>query len=246
MKSRQRTEELMDAPSANEATLRASLDFIERVNRRLGYTRALIAHLSAMIERDFPHGSPTPIRILDIATGSADVPRAILDWARGRYDVQIVGVDLHPVTLQIAAEQSREYLDRLQCMRADALALPFDAVSFDYVITSMFLHHLDDEQIVKVLSSAKDIARHGVIAADLIRNRRALFWISAFTMFSNPMVKHDARASVRQAFTLREFAALAERAGLHDAKVQKHFGHRLVMAWKNTFEHEATKQRRNQ
>lgn len=231
MKSRQRSEELMDSLSAEEPTLRASLDFIERVNRRLGYTRALIAHLVAMIERDFPNGAPTPIRILDIATGSADVPRAILDWARGRYDVRIVGVDLHPITLQIAAEQSQEYSDRLQFMRADALALPVDADSFDYVITSMFLHHLDNEQIVKVLASAKQISRHGVIAADLLRNRRALFWISAFTLFSNPMVKHDARASVRQAFTLQEFATLAQRAGLIDARIRKHFGHRLVMTW---------------
>lgn len=222
----------MDAPGADETTLRASLDFIERVNRRLGYTRALITHLNAMIKSDFPNGSSTPIRILDIATGSADVPRAILDWARGRYDVQIVGVDLHPVTLQIAAELSRDYSDRLQFMRADALALPFDSGSFDYVITSMFLHHLDDDQIVKVLSSARHIAQHGVIAADLMRNRRALFWISAFTIISNPMVKHDARASVRQAFTLEEFKALADHAGLNDARIQKHFGHRLVIAWK--------------
>jgi ubiquinone/menaquinone biosynthesis C-methylase UbiE len=243
MTSRQRTSEMMDSPAADERTLRRSLHFIERVNRRLGYTRALIRHIEAMIEDDCPNRSPTPVRILDIATGSADVPRAVLDWARGRHDLEVVGVDLHPITLQIAVELSHDYSPALQFMQADALALPFDADSFDYVITSMFLHHLDDDQIVKVLSSAKRIARRGVIAADLIRNRRALFWISAFTMFSNPMVKHDARASVRQALTLPEITEFARSAGLNDAQVHRHFGHRLVMSWRNSKQREAAKQR---
>src|SRR3712207_8990927 len=39
------------------------------------------------------------IRIIDLATGSADIPRAILRWADRRgFDVRIVGVDRHGVT----------------------------------------------------------------------------------------------------------------------------------------------------
>jgi hypothetical protein len=43
-------------------------------------------------------------------------------------------------------------------------------------------------------------------------------------------VKHDARVSVRQAFTREEILALRDKAGLGFAEYHKHFGHRFVLA----------------
>jgi len=249
---RQRTAEWMDSADADTGELRSSLAFIERINRRLGYTRALISRLEAFSADGLlappcfqpsrgTDGSqaaaseapadPRPISILDIATGSADVPRAILDWAqRRRRNVRVVGVDFHAITLQIARERSAGYETRLTLMRADALELPFADASFDYVITSMFLHHLDDREVVGVLRAADRIARRGLVVADLSRSRRALAWITLFTLFSNPMVKHDARVSVRQAFTPGEVIELARSAGVGYLRCHRHFGHRFVLA----------------
>jgi hypothetical protein len=44
------------------------------------------------------------------------------------------------------------------------------------------------------------------------------------------MVRHDARASVAQAFTRQEVLRLRDRAGLHFAEYHRHFGHRWVLA----------------
>jgi hypothetical protein len=71
-----------------------------------------------------------------------------------------------------------------------------------------------------------------MIAADLLRSRRAYFWIALFTVFSNPMVKHDARVSVTGAFSRLELLALRDRAGLNYLKPHRHFGHRVVLAGK--------------
>lgn len=216
----------MDAPDADPVLLARSLTFIRRVNALLGYTRTTIGHLE-QFSRRWRRGET--IRIIDLATGSADIPRAILRWAdREGWDVRIVGVDLHAATARAARAGNAD--PRLQIVRADVLDLPFVDGSFDYALTAMFLHHLDDDVAVRVLAAMGRVARRGVIAADLLRHRRAYAWISLFTLFANPMVRHDARVSVAQAYTRPEVLRMREAAGLGFANYHRHFGHRWVLA----------------
>ena len=95
----------MDDPSAVPGELQRSLVFIRRVNHWLGYTRSTLAHLERF-SKSWTRGRT--IRILDVATGSADVPLAILKWAAKRgWDVQIVGIDLHARTIAAARAVSQ-------------------------------------------------------------------------------------------------------------------------------------------
>lgn len=226
LRTRQRQPELMDAQNADPVALARSLRFIRRVNSVFGYTRATLRYLE-QFSRHWRRGQR--IDIIDLATGSADIPRAILRWAsRHGFDVHVTAVDRHPLTMQYAAEDHAD--PRLHLVRADVMNLPFDAGSFDYAITAMFLHHLDEEDVVRVLRTMSRIARQGIIVSDLLRHRRAYAWISAFTLLANPMARHDARASVAQAFTGEEILALAGRAGLTFAAYHRHFAHRFVLA----------------
>jgi ubiquinone/menaquinone biosynthesis C-methylase UbiE len=219
--------EWMDAESVPRDRLDRALRFIRIVNAGLGYTRATLRHLDAAA-RDVP--ADRPLRVLDVATGSADVPQAIARWARRRRRaVACAGLDLHAATLDHARLVTA---GRVPLVRGDALALPFDDAAFDVVMTSMFTHHLPDDLVVRVLSEMRRVASRRVIVADLIRDRRAHRWITLFTALADPMVKHDARLSVRQAFTVEEVSQLARRAGMKDANVVRHFGHRFVMTWR--------------
>lgn len=225
--SRQREPEWMDSPAVDPVQLRRSLAFIRCINRTLGYTRATLSHLDRF-SRCWKHGQR--ITILDVATGSGDVPLAILRWAKKReFDVRIVGVDLHKATLDAAAE-CRESVSHFHLVRADAMALPFGNDAFDYALSGMFLHHLNDEVAACALREMNRVARLGVIAADLLRTRRAYAWATIFTLLANPMVKHDARVSVAQAFSEAEVLSLRDRAGWSFARYFRHFGHRFVLA----------------
>ena len=229
--TRRRQHEWMDDPAADPAMLERSLRFIRRVNSWLGYTRATLKHLARFAQR-WERGRP--IRILDVATGSADVPLAVLRWAAKRgHDVRIVAVDLHPRICDAARQAAAEagvLSDKLQIVQADATKLPFADGSFDYAMTSMFLHHLDEDVVVNVLREMDRVSQRGILAADLLRRRRAYFWISLFTLASNAMVRHDGRASVAQAFTRAEIEALRDRAGVGYARYFGHAGHRFVIA----------------
>jgi ubiquinone/menaquinone biosynthesis C-methylase UbiE len=223
---RRRQQEWMDEAAADVDQLRQSLGFIRRINSLLGYTRATLKHLERF-SRTWKQGER--IDIIDLATGSADIPRAILRWAvRKGFDVHIVGVDRHAVTVRAAEEGPAD--PRLRIVQGDAFNLPFPAKSFDYALTAMFLHHLDDGEVVTVLKTMGSLARRGVIVADLLRHYRAYAWVSLFTAFSIPMVRHDAKVSVAQAFSKNEILRLAGQAGINFARYYRHFGHRFVLA----------------
>jgi 2-polyprenyl-3-methyl-5-hydroxy-6-metoxy-1,4-benzoquinol methylase len=226
-RSRRREAEWMDRPDVGRADLERSLRFIRRINRLLGYTRATLHYLD-LFSKTWPRDEI--IRIADFATGSADIPRAILRWATNRgFQVQIVGIDLHPTTVQIARSLGPRD-PRLSVIVGDALAAPFEDDSFDYALTAMFLHHLSDEQAVQVLREMNRVARRGIIAADLLRDRRAYWWITLFTVLSDPMVRHDGRVSVQQAFSREEVLDIRRRAGIEFAEYREHFAHRFVLA----------------
>ena len=218
--------EWMDDPAADPAELARALAFIRGVNRRLGYARATVGHLARFAPR-WPTDRPTTI--LDVATGSADIPAALFRWAdRTGRSVQITGLDLHAATLADAAAHVPDH--RLTLVRGDALALPFADRSVDYVICGMFLHHLPDAAVVAAMREMDRVARRGVVVADLLRSGRAYAWITLFTLAAGDMVRHDARGSVAGAYTTAELLALRDRAGLAYAAPHRHFGHRLVLA----------------
>lgn len=225
LRSRLRQTELMDAPELSAENLSKALRFLQRINRLFGYSRSSVRYLV-----DFSQNwrLDRPIQILDIATGAADIPLDILNWSKGRnFNIHITAIDLHPHTAQFAKSQLAGH--QANVLRADALDLPFADQSFDYSMTSLFLHHLDDNQVVRALSEMNRVARRGIIIGDLIRNRRALFWIKLFTIFANPIVKHDGAVSVAQAFTRTEILWLFERAGIDYARYYRHFGHRFAI-----------------
>jgi 2-polyprenyl-3-methyl-5-hydroxy-6-metoxy-1,4-benzoquinol methylase len=226
LEHRRREAEWMDAPDADPKLLARSLGFIRAINFFLQYTRATLGHLKRF-SGEWKEGET--IWILDVATGSGDVPVAIIRWAKRRgLRVRVAGVDLHHQTLLAAMGNCAG--KGIGLVRGDATRLPFADGAFDYVLTSMFLHHLDEPTAVAVLAEMDRVASRGIIAADLLRSRRAYFWISLFTTFSNSMVKHDARVSVSGAFNEAELLWCCDAAGTGYLKPYRHFGHRLVLA----------------
>lgn len=219
--------EWMDDPRADPAEVQRSLKFIRRINILLGYTRATLQHLERFSHSWAPGQQ---IRVVDLGTGSADIPLAILRWAQRRgFDVRIVGLERHGRTAQMALGSANGN-PRLKIIQGDVLNMPLAEGTFDYALTAMFLHHLSDAQAVSVLMAMDRLARRGVIVADLLRNPRAYRWIKLLTALSNPMVRHDAALSVLQAFSKPEAIRLAQSAGLKYVQYYPHFGHRFVLA----------------
>ena len=221
--------ELMDEPEQDRAQLARSLADLRAVNRWLGGTRVALHHLEELVER---HPQPS-YRLLDVATGSGDIPLRVAEWARHRdLEIEIVATDNHPGTLALAREHTAAD-PAVRTQHADALSLPWPDESFDVALLSTSLHHFDDERdCLRVLREMYRVSRIGLIVNDLARSRAALLGarlLAATAWRTHPVTRHDGPLSVRRSFTPAELRSLASRAGFAKSRVQAHFPFRLAL-----------------
>lgn len=220
--------ELMDNTGIAPDIVRNNLNDLRRVNSYLGGVKLTIEGLEHLTA-DFKPGDE--IAMLDVATGAVDIPKQLLPWAHERGLVpRIVATDINPESLAIAAESVPA---EIQLAVADGRDLPFPDRSFDIVLCSLALHHLDPDDAVRMLSEMNRIARHGVVINDLVRcwHGYAGAWIFS-RMLTPPgsLGRHDAPISVRRAYTRREMVDMAREAGFTRGIFDSYLGYRVAMA----------------
>ena len=216
--------ELMDDDEmiGTQAQWRESLADLARVNALLGGWNALRGELERL---------PTlPARVVDVATGGADLPRRLLDYLAQRgTKAQCVAVDRSERLLRIAEEMAGRRSDLL-FVKADARTLPFADRSFELATCNLALHHFDPFDAIQVL---RELARVAAIAIvnDLRRSRVA--WAFArfiFPLFTrNEFTRNDGPISVLRAYTPAELRELARRAGWTSISVRKKGGYRMTL-----------------
>ncbi|MEO8206466.1 MAG: methyltransferase domain-containing protein [Chthoniobacterales bacterium] len=203
--------EQMDLPQPVSAELEKDLDNLRKLNSWFGSYR-LIRHF---LRRWLKPGAS--VRILDLATGSGDIPREIVRWCRARHiTVEIDAVDFHPSTLEIAKKRNAEFPE-IRHHQADARNFS-PGEQWDIVICSLALHHFSDSDAVQVLKRCHTLSGKHVLVADLCRTPFAKFgiWFITATIFRHPMTKYDGRLSIARAFSHAEMHQLAQDAGWKD------------------------------
>jgi ubiquinone/menaquinone biosynthesis C-methylase UbiE len=222
--------ELMDGSDYTVEEMIDTLAELRRVNHYLGGHRALTRHLFPMIER---LGRPV-VRLLDIGTGSADIPIRVVEWARSRkIKVKYVVVDLNPIVAEEARQQVKNYPE-IEAVCGNALNLPFAAGAFDFVTASLFLHHFETPNAAELLRALSEKAGVALIINDLRRHPVAYYSINILTQIftRNRLVRNDAGVSVLRSFTERDIEKLSEASGLR-FDVHRHFPYRYILINRN-------------
>lgn len=221
---RDRIPERMDDPGLDPGEHRRALAGLARLN---GWSRGA-GVLWRPIYRAAREAAPRPLRVLDVATGGGDVPRAIERLSdRAGVSVEVAGCDISPTA--VAAARARG----LPAFAHDALRDPLPA-GYDVVTCSLFLHHLSDDEAVTLLRRMGEAAGSLVLVNDLARSRfgYAGVWLACRLLSRSPVVRSDGPASVRSAYTPTEALALAGRAGLAGATVGRRFPCRYLLEWR--------------
>lgn len=215
----------IDDPNQPFAELARSMEDVARTNRLFGGTQTVVLHVARLL-RDVPVGAS--VRILDIATGSADIPRALLAWGRGRgLDLTIVAVDNHAAMLRMA----RGSAPGVHLAQADALALPFAPHSFDLALCALAFHHLGFEASARLLAAMDAVTTRGFVVSDLRRDRATLWGVQASVaaLRVHRFTRHDAPASVRRAFTPPEYRKMVGLSGVQSVRVYRHWYFRIAL-----------------
>ncbi len=185
---------------------RASLRDLARINRYLGGYYVLGKLFQSVAQPG------DRFSVLDIGAASGDMGAAI----QRRYPLaQITSLDYKGDHLAQAADPK---------VVADAFRLPFRASSFDFVFSSLFLHHFTNDQVVELFRSFRGLARRAVLAIDLDRGPLAYYFLpnTRWLFGWHDITISDGQISVAAALKKDELLALALRAGLKGARVRVH------------------------
>ena len=219
--------ELLDQPSEQEddAEFESGMADIRAVNLWLGGRRSIISHLPPFV------GKQACISVLDISTGTADIPAAIALWAEKKGQRSFVAAaDINPKILSYASRFLND-VPSVKLVAGDAFRLPFRDKSFDVVVCSLTLHHFTEAEVVEVIRKAQSLARKGIIIGDLRRSWISffLFRAIAWLFLRNRFTMHDGPLSIMKSFTPDELKIMAERAGLKQFKIYSHVFWRMTL-----------------
>ena len=218
--------EMMDLPGNPKALLVEDLRNLRVINRYLGGYRGVIKGLKRLVGE----GRMRQFSLLDVGTGSADIPKVIVQWARNRgIEATVVALEPEPVTAAEAAHQTQHWPE-ITVIRGDGMAPPFQAASFDFVLASQMLHHFTEDKIIVLLKTWSGFARKAILVSDLVRDPLAYYGIRLIThLFTrNEMTRFDGPLSVRRALTLSEWQALFREAAVGPFRLVPIFPYRQM------------------
>lgn len=212
--------EFLDSPGQDPAELAGLLAAIRRTNRWYGGYRLVVRYLQAFV----PSLPRRPLRILDVATATADVPRAVALWCRRQ------GIPVRIAALDYSADilgHARRLLDgvpEVSVVRGDARALPHAAGAFDVVLCGLALHHFAFADAVAVLREIDRVAGAAFVVHDVLRcwGAYAGAWLDTRLLGRNRLARHDGPLSVLRSFTLGEFHQMVRASGVREVEVRTH------------------------
>ena len=209
IKYRSTEDEIMDNLSMEGEMLRKALDNIVVINRRLGGNQATIQGIDTLLKTEPKDAS---ITIIDLGCGSGDMLRAVADYGRkNNFILKLIGIDANEFTVNYACTLSEKYPE-ISYLKMDILSDKFSGITFDIVITTLFLHHFTNQQIEELLIPIVNKVRIGVVVNDLHRSSMAYYLFRSLSFFiKNPMVKKDGAISVLRGFKKNELINISKK-----------------------------------
>lgn len=225
--------EYLDAPNNHATELGGNLRDIRRLNAWFGGTRLAVTEVQRVLS------GQQCARVLDVATGSGDIPMALSRWGKSEgIELEIVATDLSP---QVISEARRYVVGRdVRVARADARHLPWNDGTFDLVCSCLALHHFEPDEAVQVLREMCRVTSGAMVVIDLARSYLGYIgtWVATRTVATNVLTRHDGPLSVLRAYTPREMSDLAQAAGIPRAEVRTRPLFRQVLIGRKGGEHQ--------
>lgn len=201
--------ETMDAPDCDPAVL-------ARTYARFDLVNAVVSGRGAIYRRWVRPRlrAGATVRLLDVGTGGADLPRRMLRWAaRDGGRLEVVAID--PDARAIAFARAQPLVPRLELREAATGDLVAAGERFDVVVSNHVLHHLTARELGAILADSEALLAPGGVAvhADIARSALAYLGFAAGTLPFEPTllretyIREDGLTSIRRSHTPAELAA---------------------------------------
>lgn len=208
-KNRSDAKEIMDDLNYNGPMLHDALDKLSKINHWLGGNKVTINGLKKTLKN---HSKSQPLILIDLGCGSGDILRDISKFGKKNgYEFKLIGIDANVHTVNYASELSKDF-DNIQFKAIDIFSEDFEKMTYDVVLTTLFLHHFKEHELVSFLKPVLKKASLGVVVNDLHRHKLAyyLFKLLSITI-KNKTIVEDGLTSVLRGFKRQELEAISRQ-----------------------------------
>jgi len=217
----------MDDPDLDEAEHLRALRGLRTINR---ISHAAGALASPVLRVAHAHHK-THLSLLDVACGGGDVATSLAAKLRHHgITVDLTLLDRSAVALRQAASTAEAAGIAARTLCQDALAPLPDA---DVITNSLFLHHLERDQVITLLGNMSRAARHAIVISDLTRSRLGwvLAWAGCRVLSRSRIVHDDGPVSVAAAWSPAELDAMMRQAQMSSMRMTSQWPCRVLLEW---------------
>lgn len=146
---------------------------------------------------------------------------------RNGYNFKLIGIDANQNTVDYANELSQDY-DNIEFRAIDIFSEDFEQLDYDLVLTTLFLHHFKEDDLVTFLKPVLEKAKLGIVVNDLHRHKLAYYLFKLLcTTIKNKTIVEDGLTSVLRGF---------KRLELEDISKQLNANYNLQWKWAFRFQ----------
>lgn len=211
---RSTAEEIMDDFTLPKTEIFPVLQGLERINTILGGYQVFY---DAFIYLKLKNNET----VCDWGCGGGDALRKLARWTNRRHlSIKFTGLDATPAAIEFAKIKAKAF-PQINFVQTDVLK-DVQHETCDYVISSLFTHHFDDENWIILVQKMLASCKKAVIINDLHRHPLAYYsFIATARLFSRTkMIREDGALSVLRSFTQSELVNLLHRAGIKKYKIK--------------------------
>jgi ubiquinone/menaquinone biosynthesis C-methylase UbiE len=228
--SRSYEKELLDRNDIPFNAIKQNMQELEIINTRLGGHKITISGLKEILKE-----KNSSVTICEIGCGGGDNLKAIYKWCdKKNITVKLTGIDINKDCIEYAKDNCKK-LKSVEFITADYKEVNFATEKPSIIFSSLFCHHLNDQQFIEMLEWSKQNSTVGFFINDLHRHPVAYYSIKLLSsIFSKSyLVKNDAPLSVKRGFKRKEIEELLQKAGIKDFTIKWKWAFRWLVIIKH-------------
>lgn len=218
LKNRSQEEEIMDDFNCDGEVVDQTLKELHLINSYLGGNKISIQGIRKLIQTK----PQEKYSMIDLGCGGGDTLALFAKWAKNKkITIDLAGVDANEYIISYAKSNTSD-ADKIEFLNEDIFNETFKNRTFDIAHGSLFFHHFDKENIVRLLNQLYRQVNIGIVINDLHRHPISYYftkWI--LTLWSSSeMVKYDSVLSVARSFTRSELEECLNAAGIENYTIR--------------------------